>query len=217
MAENRKEQGAIRYYFSRGQLVLLGSGFTLTSVVIFLAGIFIGQKIEENKLLNRSDAPLVKIPTQTLPSGTAQGAPAGEEPTFYDALAKGAAKSNPAKKGTDVPQAEAKTEDKTKAKKLATKTEAAPATEKTEGKAESASQGEWTVQVNAFPHERDARNLAKNLGDKGYDAYVVPVESKGKAWYRVRVGHFPTREQAKELQDTMVKKENFSTAIAVSR
>jgi len=204
MAENRKEHGAVRYYFSRGQLLLLGSGFTLTSVVIFLAGIFIGQKIEENKLLTRSDAPLVKIPAQTPPAGAAQG-PAGEELTFYDTLGKGSAKAGPAKKA-EAPQAETKAEEKTKGKKLAAKTEAAPP-----------SQGEWTVQINAFPHERDAKNLAKSLADKGYDAYVVPVEIKGQAWYRVRVGHFATREKAKELQDTMVKKENFNTAIAVSR
>ena len=205
MAENRKEHGAVRYYFSRGQLLLLGSGFTLTAVVIFLAGIFIGQKIEENKLLPRSDAPLVRIPAQAPPPGPGQSAPAGDELTFYDTLAKGSTKAGPAKKA-EVPQAEAKTEEKAKGKKLAAKTEAAPP-----------SQGEWTVQINAFPHERDAKNLAKSLADKGYDAYVVPVEIKGQAWYRVRVGHFATREKAKELQDTMVKKENFNTAIAVSR
>jgi len=215
MAENRKEHGAVRYYFSRGQLLLLGSGFTLTSVVIFLAGIFIGQKIEENKLLTRSDAPLVRIPAQTLPPGPAQGAPAGDELTFYDTLAKGSAKAGPAKKA-EAP-AESKTEDKAKGKKLAAKTESGPATEKSETKAAPPSQGEWTVQINAFPHERDAKNLAKSLADKGYDAYVMPVEVKGKAWYRVRVGHFATREKAKELQDTMVKKENFNTAVAVSR
>ena len=216
MAENRKEHGAVRYYFSRGQLLLLGTGFTLTAVVIFLAGIFIGQKIEENKLLPRSDAPLVRIPAQAPPPGPGQGAPAGEELTFYDTLAKGSTKAGPAKKA-EVPQAEAKTEEKAKGKKLAAKTESGPATEKSETKAPPPSQGEWTVQVNAFPYERDAKNLAKSLTDKGYDAYVVPVEVKGKAWYRVRVGHFSTREKAKELQDTMVKKENFNTAIAVSR
>src|SRR5262245_1517934 len=131
MAENRKEHGAVRYYFSRGQLLLLGSGFTLTAVVIFLAGIFIGQKIEENKLLTRSDAPLVKIPAQTPPSGAAQGAPGGDELTFYDTLAKGSAKAAPAKKA-EAPQAETKTEDKAKGKKLAAKTEAGPASEKSE-------------------------------------------------------------------------------------
>ena len=216
MAENRKEHGAVRYYFSRGQLLLLGSGFTLTSVVIFLAGIFIGQKIEENKLLTRSDTPLVRIPAQTPPAGPAQGAPAGEELTFYDTLAKGSAKAGLAKKA-EAPQAETKAEEKTKGKKLAAKTEPGPATEKSETKAAPPSQGEWTVQINAFPYERDAKNLAKSLADKGYDAYVMPIDVKGKAWYRVRVGHFATREKAKELQDTMVKKENFNTAIAVSR
>jgi DedD protein len=78
-------------------------------------------------------------------------------------------------------------------------------------------QGQWTVQVNAFPHERDARDLAKKLSDRGYDAYVVPVEIKGRPWYRVRVGRLATREEAKELQETMKSKENLTQAIAVTR
>jgi cell division septation protein DedD len=217
MAENRRERGPTRYYFTRGQLVLLGSGFTLTSIVIFLLGTLIGQKIEENKLLKRSETPLVKIPAQLSSSEPARSSVPGDEVAVSETLSKEAAKSSPSRKSTNLPVADAKAEEKVKAKKAVVKSEAVLEPEKTEAKAESASPGEWTVQVNAFPHERDAKDLAKKLTERGYDAYVVPVEVKGKTWYRVRAGRLATREQAKELQETMRDKEGLGKAIAVSR
>ncbi len=75
----------------------------------------------------------------------------------------------------------------------------------------------WAVQVNAFPFERDAKGLAKRLSDKGYDAYVVPTNIKGKDWYRVRVGRFKTQEEAKTLQETLKTKEKFTKSITTSR
>lgn len=220
MAENRKERGPARYYFTRGQLVLLASGFTLTSVIIFIMGIVIGQRIEENKLLKKNEPPLAQIPAQPLPSSSAEGPSAKNEMTFYDTLAKGTPKAKPVKKAdaaaAETKMAEAKAEEKSKQKKVVTKIEPDTSPEKTAAKIET-SRGDWTVQVNAFPHERDAKELAKKLMDKGYDAYVVPVDVKGRPWYRVRVGHFATREEARELQETIKSKENLSNAIAVSR
>ena len=51
MAENRRGKEN-RFYFSRGQMVLLGGAFTLASLVIFFLGIFVGKGIEERKLVN---------------------------------------------------------------------------------------------------------------------------------------------------------------------
>ena len=220
MAENRKERGPARYYFTRGQLVLLASGFTLTSVIIFIMGIVIGQKIEESKLLKKNEPPLAQIPAQPLPSGSAESPSTKNEMTFYDTLSQGAVKAKPAKR-VDAPPAEPKTaeakaEEKSKQKKAATKIEPDTSPAKQENKGDIPGR-DWTVQVNAFPHEWDAKELAKKLMDKGYDAYVVPVDVKGRAWYRVRVGRFASREQAKELQETIKSKENLSNAIAVSR
>ena len=75
----------------------------------------------------------------------------------------------------------------------------------------------WAVQVNAYPLERDAKNLTKKLKDKGYDAYVVSTNIKGRNWYRVRVGHLQTQEEAKALQDTLKAKEKFTKSITTSR
>lgn len=75
----------------------------------------------------------------------------------------------------------------------------------------------WAVQVNAYPLERDAKNLAKKLKDKGYDAYVVPTTIKGRDWYRVRVGRLQTQEGAKALQEKLKAKEALTKSIITSR
>jgi cell division septation protein DedD len=47
MAENRKGKDK-RFYFSRGQFLLLGGGFSIASTIVFLLGMLVGQKAEKN-------------------------------------------------------------------------------------------------------------------------------------------------------------------------
>ena len=70
----------------------------------------------------------------------------------------------------------------------------------------------WSVQVNAFVRQENARSLTKRLKDKGYDAYVVSTKINGQTWYRVRVGHLATQEEAKPLLQTLQKKEKHTKA-----
>ena len=88
MAENRRYKDK-RFYFSRGQLVLLGGAFTLASLMIFLLGIVVGRGIEERKMA-RPEEPLIKIPVKpsTQSGGAASAGQAKEELTFYDTLGK---------------------------------------------------------------------------------------------------------------------------------
>ncbi len=242
MLGNRREKGRRPYYFTRAQLILLAAGFTATSVVIFFLGILIGKGIEERKLLKKEE-PLVKIPVQPLIPGSKTGAPPKEEMTFYDTLAKARTAAQPAKETKEVEKA-AKPEVKetrppakqagalpakdTKEKAIAEKAPTVPETKK-EAPAQKAQEavasktgtakreGSWTVQINAFPNEKEAKALAKKLKDKGYDCYIVPTKIKGRSWYRVRVGHFENREQAQEMQETLKQKENFTKSITTSR
>jgi DedD protein len=220
MLGNRKGLGQGPYYFTRSQLVLLSAGFTLVSVVIFLLGVLVGKGIEERKLLKKEE-PLVKIPVQPLVPGSKAGTPK-EEMTFYDTLANAqtatkAKENKPAEKGT---KPEAK-ESQAAAKQVPSEVKKEAPAEKVPGsqavKAKAAREANWTVQVNAYPNEKDAEGLAKKLKDKGYDAYVASTKVKGRAWYRVRVGHLETREQAQELQEALRQKENLSQSIATSR
>ncbi|MEE9145680.1 MAG: SPOR domain-containing protein [Candidatus Binatia bacterium] len=217
MAENRrgKDQDS-HYYFSRGQLGILAGGFIVTSLVVFFLGVLIGQRIEERKLLKKEE-PLVKLPVRpSAQSGSARGAPAKEEMTFYDTLTKAPASKKPTSKkpGQGVK------------KVLPAKGTVKPSVEKVTGVPPKGVQRDsgtetrkrvWAVQVNAFPHKRDSTNLAKKLKTKGYDAYVVSVNIRGRTWHRVRVGHFATRKDARELQKVLKTKEKFTRAITVSR
>jgi len=243
MAENRKGRGDSLYYLSRRQLFILAVGFILTSVLVFLLGILIGQGIEERKIM-RKEEPMVRVPLRPLTPGSqpAQEAPAKEEMTFYDTLAKtpsGAEKTaKPAVKETKEtkeakgakavgPEETQAKEQKAKEKAPAEKTAAAGAkkaapqkkpAEEDKMKDETApSEGGWAVQVNAFPDEKAATRLVERLREKGYDAYVAVVNIKGQTWHRVRVGHLATREEAKELQEDLQNNEKFIKANIVSR
>jgi len=86
MAENRRGKEN-RFYFSRGQMVLLGAAFTAASVIIFFLGMFVGKGIEEHRLIKKEE-PLVKIPVKpgVQESSTGSTSTARDEITFNDPL-----------------------------------------------------------------------------------------------------------------------------------
>jgi cell division septation protein DedD len=238
MAENRRERDK-RFYFSRGQLLLLGSAFTLASLVIFLLGIFVGKRIEERRIA-KPEEPLIRIPVK--PSGQdTSGASAGqskEEITFYDTLAKSArAEPPPESKSNEVKQPEkgmqpGAKEPPSRAKEVShparPKGETKPAEKKTTTQksvpapvpqpSEGAESGQaWYVQVNALPDENSARVWVDRLRKKGYKAYLTEARVNGKVWYRVRVGQYGSREEAEKVEGTLKTKEKLSNAFATRR
>ena len=70
MAENRRGKDK-RFYFNRGQLVLLGRGFAVGAAIIFLLGILVGKSIEESKAV-KPEQPLVKIPVNPASQGASR-------------------------------------------------------------------------------------------------------------------------------------------------
>lgn len=56
--------------------------------------------------------------------------------------------------------------------------------------------GRWAVQVGTFSKEANAQRLAKQLGDQGRSAFVMPVKSGGATLYRVRIGPMKDRASA---------------------
>jgi cell division septation protein DedD len=236
MAENRRGKDG-RFYFSRGQMVLLGAAFTLASLIIFVLGVFVGKELEGRKFV-KQDEPLVKIPIK--PSAAepspAPAVPSKNEITFNDSPPKQAvaavaadeprATAKPAK----VAKAEAKESAGAKreeppAVKVSDKNseKAAPALEtakkiETVETADSRNSGSvWRAQVNAFPDERSAKQIVDRLKNKGYNAYVTEVENRGKNWYRVSVGKYNSREEADKMAELLRNKENYPKAFAASR
>ncbi|MBI3063520.1 MAG: SPOR domain-containing protein [Deltaproteobacteria bacterium] len=219
MAENRREKDK-RFYFSRGQMVLLGGAFALASVIIFFLGVFTGKGIEERRIVKMEEPP-VKIPIKpAAPGGPAgQGGTTKEEMTFYNTLTKptGAEPSAEQKpKATKPAEKTAKPESKEskpQTKEAPPAPKPAPPVETSESK--ESGKG-WTVQVNAFPDEKSAKTWVDRLKNKGYNAYVAEVNIKGKIWYRVRVGQYGTREEAKKVEEALKTKENYTKAFIAS-
>jgi cell division septation protein DedD len=59
-------------------------------------------------------------------------------------------------------------------------------------------QGNYTVQVSAFREKKQADEILGRLEDAGYPAYVETIPMKGVSWYTVRIGHYPSRNDAKK-------------------
>ena len=72
-------------------------------------------------------------------------------------------------------------------------------------KKSSATDGKgFYVQVLATSSERNAEKLVKELSAKGYPAYQVSVSQKAGTLWRVRVGNYATRDEARGVQGTLV-------------
>ncbi len=71
-------------------------------------------------------------------------------------------------------------------------------------KKSSATDGKgFYVQVLATSSERNAEKLVRELSAKGYPAYKVSVSQKAGTLWRVRVGNYATRDEARGVQGTL--------------
>ena len=74
----------------------------------------------------------------------------------------------------------------------------------------------YTVQVAAFREKVHADALIEELKDKGYSAYLQVGEiKKGEGWYRVRVGAFQYKEEAKREAENLLGQETLPPYITL--
>jgi len=73
-------------------------------------------------------------------------------------------------------------------------------------------EGSFTVQVGAFLVRENAERLAHELDEKYGNAYITIYETNSKKFNRVRVGNFPTIEEAQKFAKKLEKK-NFTSFI----
>jgi len=72
----------------------------------------------------------------------------------------------------------------------------------------------YTIQVGAMKDRSLADNMVSKLKKKGYSANIVSSESSGKAtWYKVRMGTFSNREDARKEAARIGKNEGISTTV----
>lgn len=73
----------------------------------------------------------------------------------------------------------------------------------------------YTVQVSSFRKRVNAEDMVNRLRKKEYEAYLVRADIPGKGiWYRVRIGEFNTKSQAKRFAGEISKKEGLDTFVA---
>jgi cell division septation protein DedD len=214
-----------RYYFYRDQLVLLGIGFAIASLIIFVLGIMAGRQIERRATPQPSSS-AVKVPVSPVPSepfpqthsgDTAAGSAvdrdhAVESESQPAKETKAKEKAARAERGKPTPaEKPVNSEPKSPATKPADeKPAAAPEQPQKTQTAEPTAERAWSVQIKSSPDKKFADTWANRLKAKGYDAFVVEGDVKGQTWYRVRVGRFAAKQDAEELRAALESKEGLS-------
>lgn len=90
-------------------------------------------------------------------------------------------------------------------KKVAAKKPEPEKTAKTDAKTDTLTKS-WTIQVAAVTKKQDASNMVDKFCKMGYPAYMVEASPKGKGTiFRVRVGRFSTRNEAKKMTVALAK------------
>lgn len=216
---------------SIGQLVTLTFGFLVASVLIFAFGWWVGYDLAQQRLAREQQ--VVRLPVAAPPTPPAAAAPAGSRstrpgaapaaptatatPTEVSALPSPTRRAPTATRrvatATSPPTATRRIEPSTPTPRRATPTRAAERAEAVPpaGGGAEAERG-WTVQAAATTDAVQAVVLARRLREKGYDAYTVTSQIQGVIWYRVRVGRFRDRTQAKVLEIRLKDQEGLTAA-----
>jgi DedD protein len=201
-----------------GQLFALIFGFLITSALIFLFGIWVGRDITERRLTSQERVVRMPVPIQPTPAVEAKGTDV--DVAFYQKLKEKAEQRLQETAAASAPSpvpprgAGAAPPQPTPARMAEHRApQVAPiAREKRDaGPGDEWADKGWTVQVNATTNPQQATDLAHGLRAKGYDAYTVQAPMRGQTWYRVRVGRFPTRDKARELE-AKLKNEGMENA-----
>ena len=73
--------------------------------------------------------------------------------------------------------------------------------------------GKFTVQVAAFDDEVKAKEFTADLKTKGLKPFIIPVQIKGHAWYRIGVGLFATEGETIRFRTQLLNKTKLPEAI----
>ncbi len=75
----------------------------------------------------------------------------------------------------------------------------------------------WTIQVGAFSVYENAKNYANKFSKMGYEIQILSTVKRKRKLYRVRVGHFETKEIAIKEKNKLEKKEKKKFAVVKSK
>jgi len=77
--------------------------------------------------------------------------------------------------------------------------------------------GKYSIQLSSSTDKNRSRRRVDELKKRGYPAFLEEADLKEKGkWYRVKVGHFASRDDATRYAISMRKKEKISNFVVVS-
>jgi len=172
---------------SSSQLVLIFIAILVLGIIVFLLGVSVGKKqariVEETQLANKQAEQI----TQEKP------VPQKESAETID---------------KELASHEKAQEDKLKEEKVKTET-AKPKVEKPKPQPTAQDQDLFWIQVGAFSSPQNANSVAETYREKGYNSIVIdPLPTDRRKIYRVRLGGYPTREQAEKARSELALAEN---------
>lgn len=209
--------------FGIGQTILLLLGFLIASGLIFLFGVWVGRDMAERRLAQEERVVRGAVPVPPTPQAAAAEGSADKQ--FYESLkatAYAKLQQTPGKPAGATPQPTAQAPVAVAPLPTPAPVAAAAATPAKRPKPQPTTPGDewadagWTVQVNATTSEAQAQELTRTLRAKGYDAYTIQVPMRGQVWYRVRVGRFAGKEQAKAMEERL-KRDGMENAYVAAR
>lgn len=131
----------------------------------------------------------------------------------------GAGSTNNGQTGTaDSPKKTVMTVKAEKAEKRPVKTKGDVSTTASPGKPAASTPGaQYAVQLASFPDIRIAKEMEESLKSKTYPAYIETVNLPGKGtWYRVKVGGFTTKDEAKRYGNDLITAEPDVKSVLVT-
>jgi len=197
-------------------------GGMILAFAIFIGGVKVGIQIERERM-RIAEGVIAPMPTGKEKEGAASSEQEKTTPpqqkkddkmrfTFYETLTRKEDAGKEVQKETTGNKGQ-----KVVTKKGETKGPAPKATKGKEIKETAAPTESYFVQVASFQEEATAEGLRKRLANKGYPVHVVPVQIERMGlWYRVRLGSYPTLQEAQAAQKRISVEEHIEGTKVVS-
>ena len=185
------------------------AGVVLLLLVTFISGVRVGKELNHPSPKKEAASFLKDRAGQTIPFRIEEAAKGSsreieEKSHPRESVEKPKGKETLEPKGKDKPAEEKESTPSSKTGVLAP----SPA------KAPPSSKAKYTVQVAALNSSEEAKELVNKLKAKGYEAYAITGSAAAKgALHRVRIGSFPTLQDARQFAVEFEKKEKIKTII----
>lgn len=195
MTDFHEEEEQYFCRFTFGQFVSLALLELIALFFVFYLGARYGPELLGNRERDLGEGSFLEAPTEALPTGTG-GEAAAVDYTYPEALTREPAETVspppivPTRPPIPVPPP----------------TPSAPTA--------APVMGRYSIQVGSYQQAAGASQKIGQWQSKGYDAFMSIGEIPNQGtWYRVRIGNFSTREQAKTFLEQLTRQENIPAII----